>query len=72
MPEKTYFLRFAHSDSSEIEEQEYTRLADAWEAFRMFAEPDSAEMYTRIELTEYTWKTQEDTLLAAMEFAAAD
>ena len=71
MPEQTYFLRFAHRDSSEIEEQEYTRAADGWEAFRMFAEPDSSEMYTRIELTEYNWKTQEDRPLAALEFAPA-
>ena len=28
LPEKTYFLRFAHRDCSEIEEQEYTRLED--------------------------------------------
>ena len=71
LPEKTYFLRFAHRDGSEIEEQEYTNAGDGWQAFRLFAEPDSAEMYTRIELTEYNWKTSEDTLLAALEFAAA-
>ena len=70
MPEKTYFLRFAHRDCSEIEEQEYTHESDGWEVFHLFAEPDSAEMYTRIELTKFNWKTQEDTLLAALEFAA--
>ena len=70
LPEKTYFIRFAHLDCFEIEEQEYTREAEGWEVFRMFAESDSAEMYTRIELTEYNWKTQEDTMLAALELAA--
>ena len=70
MPEKTYFLRFAHRDCSEIEEQEYTHESYGFEVFHLFAEPNSAEMYTRIELTEYTWKTRTAKVLAALEFAA--
>jgi len=70
LPEKTYFIRFAHLDCFEIEEQEYTHAEEAWDIFRLFAEPDSAEMYSRIELTEYTWKTRTAKVLAALEFAA--
>lgn len=70
LPEKTYLIRLTHRDSFEIEEQEHTHEADGWEMFRMFAEPDCAEMYTRVELTEFNWKTRKETLMAAMDFAA--
>lgn len=33
-------------------EEEFTSLPEAWEVFRMFAEPDSAELYSEIELVE--------------------
>jgi len=72
LPEKTYLIRFAHRDSSEIEEQEYTRAEDGWEVYRMFAGPDCAEMYTRIELVEYDWHAREEHLLAAIEFDAPE
>jgi hypothetical protein len=45
MPGITYTIRFHRRDRRGCipEEQEYTVLADAWESFRLFAEPDSAE-----------------------------
>ena len=70
MPESTFILRFTHYDSSEIEEQEHTTAAAAWEAFRCFAEPDSFEIYTRIELTEVNFEEHQDYPLAALEFPA--
>ena len=54
MFESTFILRFTHRDCSEIEEQEHTAASTAWEAFRAFAEPDSSEIYHRIELLEYS------------------
>ena len=30
--------------------------ADAWNAFRLFAEPDSADLYSEIELIERSWR----------------
>lgn len=71
LTEKTYSLWFADKDTQETTEQEFTRIEDAWTAFRLFAEPRSAEIYTRIELTEYNWDTGESTLIAALEFAKA-
>lgn len=70
MPESTYILRFTHYDSSEIEEQEHTTDEAAWEAFRAFAEPDSFEIYSRVELVEYNWREQLEYPLAQMTFLA--
>ena len=50
------------------EEQEYTNLADAWESFRLFAEPDSAEMYSQIELVEYDYTEATERMIARTEF----
>lgn len=68
MTENTYFLRFAHYDSSEIEEQEHATAEAAWEAFRLFAEPDSLEIYSRVELVEYNWHERQEYPLAQMTF----
>ena len=71
MPSITYFIRFAHrvpTHSAPYEEQEHTNLADAWESFRLFAEPDSAEMYSQIELVEYDYTEATERLIARMEF----
>ena len=53
MPESIFILRFIRRDRTCIEEQQFNHAKDAWDAFRLFAEPDSAELYARIELAEY-------------------
>ena len=71
----TYILRFALRDSqpgTPYEEQEHTTLSNAWEAFRLFAEPDSADMYTRIELVAFDWEETTETPIASMDFARPD
>ena len=73
MPSITYFIRFTLRDPKPgvpYEEQEHLNLADAFEAFRLFAEPDSRWMYTHIELTEYNWEECTDTPIATMDFNA--
>ena len=70
MPETTFILRFTHCDSSEIEEQEHTTADTAWEAFRLFAEPDSFEIYSRIELVEYNRVEDQEYPLAQLTFHA--
>ena len=70
MPESTFILRFTHYDSSEIEEQEHTTAEAAWEAFRAFAEPDSFEIYSRVDLVEYNWQEGQEYPLAQMTFLA--
>ena len=71
MPTTTYIIRFAHRyrpTSVPYEEQEHTNLADAWESFRLFAEPDSSEMYSQIELVEYDYTEATERMIARMEF----
>lgn len=71
MPGITYTIRFHRRDRRGCipEEQEYIVLADAWESFRLFAEPDSAEMYTRIELVSFDWEARKEHPVASMDFA---
>ena len=71
MPGITYTSRFHRRDRCGCipEEQEYIVLAEAWESFRLFAEPDSAEMYTRIELVSFDWEIREVHPIASMSFA---
>ena len=72
MPTTTYVIRFAHrvpTTTAPYEEQEHTNLADAWESFRLFAEPDSAEMYSHIELVEYDYTEATERMSARTEFS---
>ena len=58
----TYFLRFFHRDSFEIEEYEHRNEEEAREHFEMFDDTD-AEYYTHIDLFVYDWKAQTETHL---------
>ena len=52
-PDLTFIIRFTHREQGigvPGSEEEFTGLPEAWEAFRLFAEPDSAELYSEIEL----------------------
>lgn len=69
MPGTTYIIRFTHRTPSSgipYEEQEHTGLAQAWEAFRLFAEPDSADLYAEIELVEHSWEDDAERSLARL------
>ena len=71
MPESTFILRFVHCDrntSIPYEEQEHIDLAGAWEAFRLFAEPDSLGIYSLIELVEYNYREDTEYPLAQLTF----
>ena len=55
LPNLTFIIRFTHREHGvgvPGSEEEFTGLPEAWDAFRMFAEPDSAELYSEIELVE--------------------
>ena len=70
MPGITYMLQFTHRDRRDIPEViEYIVLADAWKAFRLFAEPDSLEIYTRIELIVHNWEEGTEAHIASMSFS---
>ena len=71
MPATTYIIRFtlrAPRSGIPYEEQEHIDLAEAWKAFRLFAEPDSAELYSGIELIELNWTTHTERQIAGMTF----
>ena len=69
MPGTTYIIRFTRRTPGPgipDEEQEHIDLAGAWEAFRLFAEPDSADLYAEIELVEHSWENNTERSLARL------
>ena len=67
MPGITYMLQFTHRNLRDIPETiEYIALSEAWEAFRQFAEPDSLEIYTRIDLIAHNWEDSTEAHIASM------
>lgn len=71
MPESTFILRFVNCDrntSIPYEEQEHPTAEAAWEAFRLFAEPDSLGIYSLIELVEYNYREDTEYPLAQLTF----
>lgn len=73
MPNITYFIRFTRYNnhtSVPYEEQEHLNAEAAWEAFRRFAEPDSFEIYSRVELVEYNREEEQEYPLAQLTFLA--
>ena len=70
MPKITFMLQFAHRDRRDIPEViEYTALDAAWQAARLFAEPGSSEIYTRIDLIAHNWAEGTETTVFSMTFA---
>ena len=68
MERYTYEITFTRLDGKPDEVQQYTTEAVAKEAFGLFDEPDSAEMYSKIQLTRHDWKTGADEILETMTF----
>ena len=68
MERYTYEITFTRLDDQTEEVQQYTDEGLARECFRLFDEPDSAEMYSRIQLTRHDWETDEDEILETLEF----
>lgn len=61
-------LHPARLDGQPDETQQYTDEGFARECFRLFDEPDSAEMYSRIRLTRHDWETGTDEVLETLDF----
>ena len=55
-------------DGQPDEIQQHTSEELARECFRLFDEPDSAEMYSKIELSRHDWETGMDEILETMTF----
>ena len=68
LPEITYEITF-YSLSGGIDSiQQHTDEASARSILRLFDEPDSAELYSRITLTAHDWSTGTVTALDALIF----
>lgn len=59
---------FTRLDGQPDEIQQHTSEELARECFRLFDEPDSAEMYSKIELSCHDWETGMDEILETMTF----
>ena len=68
MERYTYEITFTRLDDQPEEVQQYTDEGFARECFRLFDEPDSAELYSRIRLTRHDWGTGTDEKLETLEF----
>ena len=68
MADRTYELVFYGLNGQVDSEQDYTDRETALEALRLFDEPDSAELYSRIALREYDWQTRTETELEVLAF----
>ena len=71
MPEKTYEMLFLNRDGSMNSQQQYTDFAEALAAFRLFVEPQSAELYSGITLMEHDWRSRMERIVAALALDAA-
>ena len=68
MERYTYEITFTRLDGQPDEVQQYTTEESAREVFRMFDEPDSAELDSRILLNRHDWETGADETLDALVF----
>lgn len=68
MERYTYEITFTRMDGQPDEIQQHTSEELARECFRLFDEPDSAEMYSKIELSCHDWETGMDEILETMTF----
>ena len=68
MERYTYEITFTRLDGQPDEIQQHTSEELARECFRLFDEPDSAEMYSKIELSRHDWETGMDEILETMTF----
>ena len=70
LPKRTYYLRMRYTENWDWEpdEQEHPTAEAAWEAFRLFAEARSSEIYSSIELYEYDWEAREEHTMATLTF----
>ena len=68
MERYTYEITFTRLDGQPDEIQQHTSEELARESFRLFDEPDSAELYSCIELTRHDWETGADEILDTLKF----
>ena len=68
LPETTYEITFFDLNGGIDSTQQYTDEAIARSVLRLFDEPDSAELYSRITLVSHDWSTGAEAELDALAF----
>ena len=68
LPSTTYELTFFDREGVEESIQQYTNEDDARAILDLFNEPDSAELYSHITLTAYSWDTGTERILKSLTF----
>lgn len=68
MERYTYEITFTRLDGQAEEVQQYTDENFARECFQLFDELDSAELYSRIQLTRHDWENGVDEILETLIF----
>lgn len=68
MVNTTYEIAFYDLQGQLDSAQQHTDEATAQSILRLFDEPDSAELYSRITLTAHDWSTGSETELDALSF----
>ena len=68
LPNITYEIAFYDLQGQLDSAQQHTDEATAQSILRLFDEPDSAELYSRITLTAHDWSTGAETELDALSF----
>lgn len=71
MERYTYEITFTRLDGQPDEIQQHTSEELARECFRLFDEPDSAEMYSKIELSCHDWETGMDECAAPLRLRSS-
>lgn len=71
MERYTYEITFTRLDGQPDEIQQHTSEELARECFRLFDEPDSAEMYSKIELGRHDWETGIDECAAPLRLRSS-
>ena len=69
MPEMTYIFSFYDRNGEKMEDEiEFTTKAQALENYRLFVDPDNAEIYTKIVMVTYNYRTHEEKTVATIQY----
>jgi len=64
----SYSLQFFHRDGGTPEEIYFTSKDEALQALDMYSEPNSADIYKSIDVSEIDWETVTTKVIKCLEF----
>lgn len=68
MDRYSWMIRFERKDGKQDEELYFNEGESAREAFRLFDEPDNADLYSRVELVKVDWHERSEEVLDGLSF----